>query len=62
MLAVGETAPDFPVTLSSGQRIALADYRGKNPVVLFFYPADFTQGCTQQACAFRDSYAALKET
>jgi peroxiredoxin Q/BCP len=61
LLRVGTQAPDFAATLSIGNRIALRDYRGKNPVVLFFYPADFTQGCTEQVCAFRDSYKKLEE-
>ena len=60
LLRVGTMAPDFTVTLNTGKRIALTDYRGKNPVVLFFYPADFTQGCTQQACSFRDNYKELE--
>jgi thioredoxin-dependent peroxiredoxin len=61
ILQVGTTAPDFSATLSNGNQIALRDFRGKNPVILFFYPADFTQGCTREACAFRDSYKALEE-
>jgi peroxiredoxin Q/BCP len=59
LLAAGTPAPDFSASLSTGKRFALADYRGKNPVVLFFYPADFTQGCTQEVCEFRDGYDAL---
>jgi peroxiredoxin Q/BCP len=35
----------------------LKDYRGKNVVVLYFYPKDFTSGCTTEACSFRDDYA-----
>ncbi len=59
LLRVGDPAPDFTATLADGSRFRLTDYRGKNPVVLFFYPADFTLGCTQQACAFRESYSDL---
>lgn len=61
ILRAGTTAPDFSATLSNGKQIALRDFRGKNTVVLFFYPADFTQGCTAEACAFRDSYKTLEE-
>jgi thioredoxin-dependent peroxiredoxin len=60
LLAVGDPAPDFTAVQGNGNRFRLADYHGKNPVVLFFYPADFTQGCTLQACAFRDSYTDLQ--
>ncbi len=61
LLPASTRAPDFSALLSTGKRFALADHRGKNPVVLFFYPADFTQGCTQEVCAFRDVYDALIE-
>ena len=59
MLKVGQQAPDFEAQLDDGSTLRLADYRGKKNVVLYFYPADFTAGCTQQACSFRDSYAAI---
>jgi peroxiredoxin Q/BCP len=55
-LKVGDRAPDFSATTFDGKRVALADYRGKRGVVLFFYPKDGTPVCTQEACAFRDSY------
>lgn len=61
LLRVGTAAPDFSARLSDGTQFHLADYRGKSPVVLYFYPADFTMGCTQQACAFRDSYSQLRD-
>jgi peroxiredoxin Q/BCP len=54
--SVGDRAPDFKATLSTGEQIMLEDYRGKQRVVLYFYPRDFTAGCTKQACSFRDSY------
>jgi len=40
-----------------GLPVSLKDYRGKNIVVLYFYPKDFTSGCTTEACSFRDDYA-----
>lgn len=55
-LQVGSQAPEFVVTASDGRRVALADFRGKQAVVLYFYPRDNTPVCTQEACAFRDAY------
>ena len=56
MLKVGTSAPEFEATLDSGEAFRLADERGRRNVVLYFYPKDFTPGCTREACAFRDSY------
>jgi len=53
---VGDEAPDFTLPAQSGEEVRLSDYRGKRVVVLYFYPKDFTAGCTAEACAFRDSY------
>ena len=61
ILKEGTVAPDFTATLSSGKLVSLSDYRGKSNVVLFFYPEDFTTGCTAQACAFRDDYETITE-
>lgn len=55
-LKVGERAPAFSAVTSDGREIQLADYLGKRGLVLFFYPMDGTSVCTQEACAFRDSY------
>ncbi len=49
----GDTAPDFTLKADDGRDVRLSDLRGK-PVVLYFYPADDTPGCTKEACAFRD--------
>jgi peroxiredoxin Q/BCP len=57
--AIGAPAPDFDVTLHSGQRVRLADYRGKY-LVLYFYPRAFTPGCTAEVCSFRDNRAELE--
>jgi len=51
---IGEEAPDFSLPSTEGRDIALADYRGKQSVVLYFYPRDDTPGCTAEACSFRD--------
>lgn len=53
---VGDKAPDFDVTSHTGQPVSLAAFRGKQAVVVFFYPRDNTAVCTKEACAFRDSY------
>ncbi len=55
-LSVGDAAPDFDLPAQDGGRVRLADYRGKKAVVLYFYPKDFTPGCTAESCSFRDSY------
>jgi peroxiredoxin Q/BCP len=55
-LDVGNRVPDITLHTQTGEKIALADYRGKQPVVLFFYPKDGTPICTQEACSFRDAY------
>ena len=58
-LRVGQKAPDFDVTSSSGKQLKLAEMLGKKNVVLYFYPADFTMVCTKETCGFRDAYEDL---
>jgi peroxiredoxin Q/BCP len=55
-LEVGDQAPDFSATTHDGHEIRLEDFLGKRALVLFFYPKNGTPICTQEACAFRDSY------
>lgn len=57
-LTPGETAPDFTLPAADGTPVTLSDLRGKN-VIVYFYPAAMTPGCTTQACDFRDSLDAL---
>jgi peroxiredoxin Q/BCP len=57
-LAPGDTAPDFTLPSDTGDEVALSDLRGKK-VIVYFYPAASTPGCTKQACDFRDSLAEL---
>jgi peroxiredoxin Q/BCP len=52
----GDTAPDFALPDGAGKTVRLSDFRGRKPVVLYFYPKDDTPGCTKEACAFRDQY------
>jgi peroxiredoxin Q/BCP len=59
-LQVGETAPNFTAVTDEGKTVSLSDYRGKR-VVVYFYPADDTPGCTRQACSFRDNFLAIEE-
>lgn len=58
-LAPGDPAPDFTLPNQDDTPVSLADLRGSK-VVLYFYPAAMTPGCTTQACDFRDSIASLK--
>jgi peroxiredoxin Q/BCP len=53
---VGDEAPDFTLHDQDGKPVSLSDYTGRSNVVLFFYPKDFSPGCTKQVCSFRDSY------
>ena len=57
-LAAGDTAPNFTLTDQDGRIVSLADYRGQK-VVVYFYPAAMTPGCTTQACDFRDNLGSL---
>lgn len=60
-LNVGDTAPEFEVQDDSGKTWASKDHFGHRIVVVYFYPADMTGGCTKQACAFRDDLSALTD-
>ncbi|CAN5353784.1 thioredoxin-dependent thiol peroxidase [soil metagenome] len=57
-LHVGDTAPSFTLPDADGNTVALSDYQGRK-VIVYFYPAASTPGCTKQACDFRDSLAEL---
>ncbi|KAM3741629.1 hypothetical protein ACB098_07G010800 [Castanea mollissima] len=56
----GTTPPSFTLKDQDGKTVSLSKFKGK-PVVVYFYPADETPGCTKQACAFRDSYEKFKK-
>jgi peroxiredoxin Q/BCP len=60
MLKEGDKAPAFKLPSVEGGDVSLKDFAGRT-VVLYFYPKDDTPGCTREACAFRDSQAALKK-
>jgi peroxiredoxin Q/BCP len=59
-LVEGATAPDFTLSSNDGRPISLSDYKGKQNVILYFYPKDDTPGCTKEACAFRDDIQKFK--
>lgn len=59
-LAPGDAAPEFTLPDADGNEVSLSDYRGRK-VIVYFYPAASTPGCTKQACDFRDSLAELNE-
>lgn len=59
-LKVGDMAPDFEAVTDTGEKVRLSDFRGKR-VILYFYPADDTPGCTTQSCGFRDNYPVIQE-
>ncbi|PCC47843.1 thioredoxin-dependent thiol peroxidase [Brevibacterium aurantiacum] len=57
-LSVGDTAPDFTLSNQDGKSVTLSEFKGQR-VVVYFYPAAMTPGCTTEACDFRDSLSAL---
>ncbi|NUR08655.1 MAG: thioredoxin-dependent thiol peroxidase [Nocardioidaceae bacterium] len=58
-LSPGDPAPDFTLTSDTGEQVHLADLRGRK-VIVYFYPAAMTPGCTKQACDFTDSLDSLE--
>ena len=59
-LEVGDKAPAFSLPDADGQTVRLSDFKGRK-VIVYFYPAASTPGCTKQACSFRDSLATLND-
>ncbi|MFJ2667088.1 thioredoxin-dependent thiol peroxidase [Nocardia fluminea] len=57
-LSPGDPAPEFTLPDADGKDVSLSDYRGRK-VIVYFYPAASTPGCTKQACDFRDNLAEL---
>lgn len=56
MLKKGDRAPDFSLPDESGQQVTLASLLAQGPLILYFYPADFTPICTAEACSIRDMH------
>lgn len=59
-LQPGDTAPEFTLTDDKGEQVSLKDFLGSQ-VIVYFYPAAMTPGCTKQACDFSTSYDELQE-
>ena len=59
-ISAGIPAPEFELLDDLGKPRKLSEFRGKN-VILYFYPADDTPGCTKEACNFRDDYSAYEK-
>jgi thioredoxin-dependent peroxiredoxin len=60
MIKVDERAPEFTLPDDTGQDRSLTQLLSSGAIVLYFYPADFTPGCTRQACALRDIHAQIQ--
>lgn len=61
MLGLGEKAPSFVLKNQNGEAVEMSDYLGKQPLVIYFYPKNFTPGCVAEACSFRDSFEDFKD-
>jgi thioredoxin-dependent peroxiredoxin len=59
-LKEGMKAPDFTLESNTGEKVSLKDFKGKNRIVLYFYPKDDTPGCTVEACEFRDTVKKIQ--
>ena len=59
MLAIGARAPEFTLPDQDGHSVSLSTLLRHGPLILYFYPADFTPGCTREACALRDLHGEI---
>ncbi len=60
MLEIGGRAPEFTLPDHTGQPTSLTTLLRAGPLILYFYPADFTPGCTREACSIRDMHTAIQ--
>jgi peroxiredoxin Q/BCP len=60
MIKAGERAPEFTLPDETGQDRSLTELLSAGAIILYFYPADFTPGCTRQACVLRDTHAEIE--
>ncbi|HEY6482242.1 MAG TPA: peroxiredoxin [Steroidobacteraceae bacterium] len=60
MLAIGTRAPEFTLPDQDDRNVSLSTLLNRGPLILYFYPADFTPGCTRQACAIRDLHQEIQ--
>jgi peroxiredoxin Q/BCP len=61
VLKINSVAPDFEGRLNDGSTFRSTDLRGRRNIVLYFYPKDFTPGCTREALAFQENYAEIEQ-
>jgi thioredoxin-dependent peroxiredoxin len=61
MLPIGSRAPEFTLPDQDGRNISLSTLLNRGPLILYFYPADFTPGCTREACMLRDLHSEILE-
>ncbi len=61
MLKAGDRAPDFSLADQDGNAVRLSSWLDEGPVLLYFYPADFTPGCTKEACDIRDMHEDISD-
>ena len=59
MLAIGSRAPEFTLPDHDDRTVSLSTLLNRGPLILYFYPADFTPGCTREACMLRDMHAEI---
>jgi len=59
MLAIGSRAPEFTLPDQDDRTISLSTLLNRGPLILYFYPADFTPGCTREACMLRDMHTEI---
>ena len=60
MLKTGERAPEFALENDKGEEVTLGGLLESGPLILYFYPADFTPGCTAEACSIRDIHSDIQ--
>ena len=60
-MEIGEKVPDLELKDQHGEKFSFQEFVGKKSFVVYFYPKDFTPGCTKEACSFRDSYEDFQE-
>lgn len=61
MLKIGDQLPDISLNDQDGNQINLRDFKGKNSLIVYFYPKDDTPGCTKEACEFRNEYDQFEQ-
>ncbi|MEM6830100.1 MAG: peroxiredoxin [Bacteroidota bacterium] len=61
MLKIGDPLPYITLPNEKGENISLSSFKGKQPIVVYFYPKNNTPGCTAEACSFRDNYESFKD-